>query len=350
MPDTSYKKIANLLLLISATFLLLYVLFLLSDLILILALSVLLAFIFSPFVFLLEQRGFSRLSSTLIVFAGMAIIIYVSLSVVIPKFSFQMNQLITRLEQFSLTDQLKAVQDWLAVSLPFVDFTNLTTRMEEVISTQLVNSVESLSLLLSSIVSVIAVLVIVPFITFFLLKDSKRILQGILQIVPNNYFEMSYWIIKKVSLQLGLFVRAWIFDAAFVGTLLGFGFYIIGIPNALPLGVIAGLGHLIPYFGPVIGGVPAIILSIMVNGDLSQVPLIILVVLSVYTVDNGFVQPYIFGKSVDIHPILIILLIIAGGQLFGLIGMLLAIPVATVIKTTAKEIYFAFKNYRIVRI
>ena len=350
MPDTSYKKIVNLLLWISATFLLLYVLFLLSDLIIILALSVLLAFIFSPFVFLLEQRGFSRLSSTLIVFAGLAIIIYVSLSVVIPKFSFQMNQLITRLEQFSLTDQLRAVQDWLALSLPFIDFSNLTTRLEEVISTQLVNSVESLSLLLSSIVSVVAVLVIVPFITFFIVKDSKRILQGILQMVPNNYFEMSYWIIKKIGLQLGLFVRAWIFDAAFVGTLLGFGFFIIGIPNALPLGVIAGLGHLIPYLGPVIGGVPAIILSIMVTGDLSQVPLIILVVFGVYAVDNGFVQPYVFGKSVDIHPILIILLIIAGGQLFGLIGMLIAIPVATVIKTTAKQIYFAFKNYRIVRV
>lgn len=349
MPDTTYKKIVNLLLWISGTFLLLYVLFLLSDLIIILALSVLLAFIFVPFVFLLEQRGFSRLSSTLIVFAGLSVTIYLGLSVVIPKFSFQMNQLITRLEQFSLTEQLKAVQDWLAVSLPFIDLTNLTTRLEEVISTQLVNSVESLSLLLSSIVSIVAVLVIVPFITFFLVKDSKKILQGILQMIPNNYFEMSYWIIKKVSLQLGLFVRAWIFDATFVGTLLGFGFYIIGIPNALPLGVIAGLGHLIPYFGPIIGGIPAIILSIMITGDLSQVPLIILVVLIVYIVDNGFVQPYVFGKSVDIHPILIILLIIAGGQLFGLIGMLLAIPVATVIKTTAKEIYFAFKNYRIVR-
>ena len=350
MPDITYKKIVTLLLWISATFLLLYILFLLSNIIIILALAVLLAFIFSPFVFLLEQRGFTRLSSTLIVFAGLAIIIYVSLSVVIPKFSFQMNQLITRLEQFSLTDQLKAVQDWLAISIPFIDSTNLTTRLEEVISTQLVNSVESISLLVSSIVSVVAVLVIVPFITFFIVKDSKKILQGILQMVPNNYFEMSYWIIKKVSLKLGLFVRAWIFDATFVGVLLGFGFFVIGIPNALPLGVIAGLGHLIPYFGPVIGGIPAIILSIMVNGDLSQVPLIILVVLCVYTVDNGFVQPYVFGKSVDIHPILIILLIIAGGQLFGLIGMLLAIPLATVAKTTAKEIYYAFKNYRIVRV
>ena len=140
------------------------------------------------------------------------------------------------------------------------------------------------------------------------------------------------------------------FDATFVGVLIGFGFYFIGLQNALPLSVIAGLGHLIPYFGPIIGGIPAIIISIVQYGDLSQIPAITLIVLLTYTLDNGFVQPYVFGKSVDMHPIVIILLIISGGTLFGLIGMLLVIPVATVIKTFAKEIYFATKNYRIARV
>jgi len=349
MPETTYKKTVKLILWIAGTILLFYLLYLLTDVIIILALSVLLAFIFAPFVFILEQKGFNRLSSTLIVFAALAILIYLGLSVFIPKFSTQMNQLIARFEAFSLTDQLKAVQDWLTTSLPFFDFSNLLTRVEEFFSSQLVNSVASLSTLVTSIVSVIAILVIVPFITFFILKDSKKLLQGVLQMVPNNYFEMAYWIIKKVSLKLGLFVRAWIFDASFVGTLIGLGFYLIGVPNALPLGVIAGLGHLIPYFGPIIGGIPAIIISI-VSGDTSQIPLIIFIVLGVYTIDNGFVQPVVFGKSVDIHPIMIILLIIAGSQLLGLIGMLLAVPVATVIKTMTTEIYYAFKNYRIARV
>ncbi len=349
MPDTTYKKTIRLVLWITGTILILYVLYLLADVIIIVTLSVLLAFIFAPFVFMLEQKGFSRLSSTLITFGALAILIYLGLSVFIPQFSLQMDQLITRLEKFSLTEQLKAVQDWLTTSLPFLPVSNLLTRVEEFFSSQLVNSVASLSTLLTSIVSIVAIVVIVPFITFFLLKDSKTITQGILQMVPNKYFEMAYWIIKKVSLNLGLFVRAWIFDATFVGTFIGFGFYLIGVPNALSLGVIAGLGHLIPYFGPIIGGIPAIIISIM-SGDTSQIPLIIIIVLGVYTLDNGFVQPVVFGKSVDIHPILIILLIIAGSQLFGLIGMLLAVPVATVIKTMSKEIYYAFKNYRIARV
>jgi predicted PurR-regulated permease PerM len=145
-------------------------------------------------------------------------------------------------------------------------------------------------------------------------------------------------------------VRGWIFDATFVGVAIGFGFYFIGLPSALPLGLIAGLGHLIPYFGPVIGGVPAIILSIVQIGDLSQVPFIVMIVVLTYMLDNGIVQPYVFSKSVDMHPIIIILLIITGGELLGIIGMLLAVPVATVIKTALTEIYFAIKNYKIAKL
>jgi predicted PurR-regulated permease PerM len=284
------------------------------------------------------------------IFGVFGFITYLSLSIIIPKLIFQMNQLVGALQGFSFDEEMKALEASVIRYLPFLEPGSISTRLESLFSSQLINAVDSITEVLSSIVSVLAVLIIVPFITFFLLKDNRRILQGILHTVPNKYFEMSYYVLKKVTLQLGLFVRAWIFDATFVGVMIGFGFYFIGVPNALPLGVIAGLGHLIPYFGPVIGGIPAIIVSIVQYGDLSQVPLILLVVLITYTFDNGFVQPSVFGKSVDMHPIAIILLIISGGILFGLMGMLLAVPVATVIKTLSKEIYFATKNYKIARV
>lgn len=350
MPEFTYKKARRVLIWILGIFLFFYLVYLLADIILIVAISILLSFIFAPIVTAFESRGFNRLTSTLITFGAFGFIFYLGLSVVIPKFIIQMNHLIAALEGFNFAEELKTIEAAVLNYLPFLSQGDITKRLEELFSSQLVNSFENFTELVSSIVSVVAVIIIVPFVTFFLLKDSRRILQGMLNLMPNSHFEMSYWVLKKVSLQLGLFVRAWIFDASFVGVMIGFGFYLIGIQNAMPLGVIAGLGHLIPYFGPIIGGLPAAIISIVQYGDLSQVPIIIFIVAITYAFDNGFVQPYVFGKSVDMHPIMIILLIISGGILFGLMGMLLAIPVATVIKTFAKEIYFATKNYKIARI
>lgn len=350
MTDQTLKRKTKIILSTIGLLIILYLAYLLSDIIIILIISVLLAFIFHPLVSMLEQEGFNRLASTLFIFAGIGLFVYLGLSLFIPKLSYQMNQLIETLSVYSLQEQLIKIEQEIHAFIPFFPIGELSKKVEVFITDQIVNSFDSITTLLSSIVSVIAILVIVPFITFFLLKDSRRIIQGIIQIVPNNYFEMSYYIIKRISVQLGRFVRAWIFDATFVGVFCGFGFYVIGIENALPLGVIAGLGHLVPYLGPVIGGIPAAIISIIQFGDVSHIPYIILVMTLVYTFDNGFVQPYVFSKSVDMHPIIIILLIISGSQLFGILGMLLAVPVTAVIKTASKEIYFAFKNYKIARL
>ncbi len=350
MTDLSLKKIGKFTILSSFAILLLYVLYLLTDLLIIVAISVLLAFIFEPLVRNLEKEGFSRFNATFVIFIFIGLMLYLLLSIFIPRFMFQMNQLIETLRVYSLRDQISTLANEIYKYLPFFQPGELARRIEDFISSGIVNSIDKITSVLSSIVSIIAILVIVPFITFFILKDRQIIMRGLVQVTPNKYFEMSYWILKKVSHQLGRFVRGWIFDAAFVGVSCGLGFYLIGIENALPLGVISGLGHLIPYFGPIIGGIPAIILSIIQYGDLSHVPYIIILILGVYTLDNGFVQPVVFAKSVDMHPVVIILLILAGSQLFGLFGMLLAVPTATVVRTASKEIYFALKNYKIARL
>jgi predicted PurR-regulated permease PerM len=233
--------------------------------------------------------------------------------------------------------------------IPFVKSGTISIRIETWISSFFINILDSLSNFVSSIVSVIAVVVIVPFMTFFLIKDNKGIIKGILNIMPNKYFEVSYWVIRQISVQLGRFVRGWIFDAFMVGLLSGIGLSILGINNAIPIGVIAGVGHLIPYFGPIIGGIPAILISIAQFGNFSMLPSIIIMFALIYTVDNGFIQPNVFSKSVDMHPLLIIILIICGSQLMGIFGMLLAVPTATVIRTAAREIYHGYKNYSIIK-
>ncbi len=349
MNEPVQKKTLKILLWVITAVIILYIAYLLTDLIIILVISVLLAFIFEPFAKALEKQGFNRFLSVTIVYVVVGFLLFFSLSMFVPKFILQMNHLREALQIYSIHDQIVAVENEIHKFLPFFTSGELSDKVEDFIKSGIINSFEEISTVLSSIVSVISILVIVPFITFMLLKDRSSIMKGVVSIIPNKYFEMSYWILKRMNSQLGRYVRGWIFDATFVGLLLGFGLYIIGVKNALPLGVIAGLGHLVPYFGPVIGGVPAIIISIIQYGDLSQVPAIIILILFIYTIDNGIVQPFVFSKSVNMHPIIIILLILAGSQFFGIIGMLLAIPVASVIKTASQEIYFAFKNYKIAK-
>jgi predicted PurR-regulated permease PerM len=298
----------------------------------------------------LEKEGLNRLPATLIVFIVVGFTGYWFLSFIIPQLSYQMNQLISALKHYSTHENMLEIEKEIYRYFPVFYPGELSKAIERLIDSQKFKSIESIPAILSGIVSVIAILVVVPFITFFLIKDSRKIFRSFLMVMPNRYFEISYWIIKRVRIQLGRFVRSWIFDATFVGVSCGLGFYLIGIENALPLGIIAGVGHLVPYFGPLIGGIPAAMLSITQYGDLSRIPLIAMLLTIIYLLDNGFVQPIVLSKGVNMHPIAIILLIIAGSQLFGIIGMLLAIPVATVIKTAAKEIYFAFKNYMIARI
>jgi predicted PurR-regulated permease PerM len=350
MTDQTLSKAKKYFVWVAAALLLGYLSYLLSDIFIILILSILLSIILEPFIKLIENKGLTRLTATVLIFIIAGFLIYLIFSFIIPRLSYQVNLLIEILKNFSIHDQIVSIEKEIHKYLPFFKVGTLSKNIESAISAYIVNSFSEFSTVLNSIVSIIAIVVLVPFIAFFLIKDSRKIFRGMLNVMPNKYFEMSYWIIKKISISMGRFVRAWIFDATFVGFCCGLGFYLIGIDNALILGVIAGLGHLVPYFGPVIGGVPAAIISIIQYGDMSHIPPLMIVVSIIYAIDNGFVQPYVFSKSVEMHPIVIILLIITGGQLFGVLGMLLAVPTATVMKTAAKETYYAFKNYKIVRL
>jgi predicted PurR-regulated permease PerM len=327
-----------------------FLLYILQDIVILVAISILLALIIKPFVYYLEKQKISRTLSSLIVFVSFLLLIYFSLSFLIPQLISQMQQLIGALKDVSIKQEILEFEKKLLKLFPFIKDGEISSRIENLIYEQMLKSFNHFYNYINSLVTFTVFIVIVPFLTFYILKDSIKIKREIIHLFPNRFFEPAYLIIKKVSDKLSKFVTGWIFDATFVGVFIGIGFYIIGINYSLPLGVIAGLGHLIPYLGPIVGGVPAIFVSILQYGNFSQVPLIILIVSLVYTFDNGFVQPYIFSKSVDMHPIIIILLIIAGGQLFGFFGMLFAIPVSTVIKTTLSEIYYVFKNFNFAKI
>jgi len=338
-------------LLISLSFcLLVFLSFLFGNILAMLAVSILVSLIFNPIVDFLERRGLSRLFSVLTVFVLVGLLIAGSFSFLSPRIVNQFNNLSATLTQVNLQLFFQQFEKSLKATFPFLNSINIVEKFTNFSQSIIFSWVNNLSNIVYSIVTIIAILVIVPFMTFFLLKDNKHLMRGIINIMPNKYFEVSYSVINKIAAQLGRFVRGWILDAFLVGLISGIGLTILGINNAVSIGFIAGVGHLIPYFGPIIGGVPAIIISLIQFGNFSMLPSIIVMFLCVYAIDNGIIQPNIFSKATDIHPLGIIILIVAGSQLLGVLGMLLAVPIATVVKTASREIYLGYRNYKIIRV
>jgi predicted PurR-regulated permease PerM len=346
-PSSSGKIKGKYIIIVTGILLSAYLCFIFQDILKMLAISFLLSLIFDPIVCKIEKQGFSRIISLLIVFLLFGLVLFLGFNFIIPEITSQFDVLSNSLSKSTIQQSLQNLSRSIAKFFPFVKSGTVLAKIQSFFTSYFYNLLDSISNLVSGIVSILAVSIIIPFMTYFMLKDRKGLLKGILNVIPNKYFEMSYDVTDKISYQLGRFVRGWIIDASLVGLLSGIGLSVLGIHNAVPIGLIAGIGHLIPYFGPIIGGIPAIIISVMQFGDFSMLPRILVMFLIIYAIDNGFIQPNVYSRSVGMHPLLIIVLIVAGSQLMGIAGMLLAVPLATVIKTASKEIYTGYKSFRI---
>ena len=124
---------------------------------------------------------------------------------------------------------------------------------------------------------------------------------------------------------------------------------IVGLENALSVGIAVGLANTIPYFGPIIGYILSIIVSIIEIGDFSLVLPCIIAILFVQLLDNVVFQPLIFSRSADIHPVAILFIIMIGAETAGILGMLIAIPIATTIKITINQVSWSLNNYYVFR-
>jgi hypothetical protein len=116
---------------------------------------------------------------------------------------------------------------------------------------------------------------------------------------------------------------------------------------ALFIGILAGMANLIPFLGPIIGGIPAIIVSIIDTGSFSGVLPIIVAFAVIKLIDDVIVQPIVVSKSVELHPVTVIISIFAGGHVAGILGMIVAVPLVSIVKVSASILYWGFTKYYI---
>lgn len=206
---------------------------------------------------------------------------------------------------------------------------------------------------MSSLGDLIIAVFSILFITFFLMKDGYIINSIVESITPDKYLERIKSVITDTKNLLTRYFLGVFIQVTLITTLVTIGLKIVGVDNALLIGLIAGVVNVIPYLGPLIGGAIGILLSIspVLDQDVSTViyPIfwkVLLVFSIVQMLDNFIFQPFIFSTSVRAHPLEIFLVIMISGSLAGIIGMVLAVPVYTLLRILGREF---FEGYKIVR-
>jgi predicted PurR-regulated permease PerM len=188
------------------------------------------------------------------------------------------------------------------------------------------------------------------FIAFFFLKDENMFEEGLLLFIPEKHHEATK---KVITVSKNLLVRYYIgvlLELLGVMSLITIGLWIFGVKNALLIGFFGGVMNIIPYLGPVIGTVIGIILGVtstLVTGSYNELLPVTIEIIGIFIVanliDNSILIPVIYSRSVKSHPLEIFLVIIIGGGIAGLVGMLLAVPVYTLLRVIAKEFFVEFR-------
>lgn len=177
-------------------------------------------------------------------------------------------------------------------------------------------------------------LILVPFFVFFLLKDWPGVLKRVMDWVPPSYVETTLSVIVEINILIGKYLRGLAADCFFVGVLASLGLWIIGINYPIMLGILSGVANIIPYFGPIVGCSVSCLIAVMQSNSFDALLNVILLYVFIKLMDDLVLQPLMIGKSVSLHPMLLVITIIVGEKLFGISGMILGVPLVTITQKT----------------
>ena len=229
----------------------------------------------------------------------------------------------------------------------YVGQIDLMGKVEEMISSGLTDLSQIMVAAFSSIYSIVLTLlyiVFVPLFSYYFLKDYRKIQRSFFDLIPFRYKEKTIIRIERLDEILSSFIRGQAIVVLILAALYALGLSLIGLPFAILIGVFAGLGDIIPYFGTVIGFLLSLIVGFTHYDSVEKVFLIFLVFLIVKGTENWFFYPKIVGKEVGLHFVWVLMSIIVFGKVFGFWGLLVAIPAAAGFKMYVKDLIDCYRN------
>ena len=314
--------------------------------------ALLLKFLLAPAVNFLETRGLKRLSAIILLYSAILVVVGITLVIIIPLLVKEARNFTADLSLYEkmLESALVKIRELIIQKFPTARVPDLFALVHGYLQRSNAGFIESIPRYASGVLSVVSVAALVPVFTFFYLADGHLIQKSLLRLAPNRYFEMFVLLSDKIMGAVQAFIRGQLIDALSVGVMTSIGLAVIGLPYFLVIGIIAGFGNLIPYLGPVIGFIPAFIVLLVSPAGFSTIGLIkiLIVFVMVQFLEGTFVYPIAVGKSVNLHPLVVIIGVTVGGILGGVVGMLIVIPIICVMKVTIEVMYSYLKQYSII--
>ncbi|MEG0627945.1 MAG: AI-2E family transporter [Enterococcus sp.] len=306
-------------------------------------------YLLNPLVNLLMKLGVKRLPAIALIFILLIAIIVLIFMSVIPNLVDQLVSLAKNIPGF-----VDNMQTWLqeaannATRFPLfreldVDkyISNFDVSAGNLLQQFLGGLTNSLGSLIGKITTVVLLLITVPFILFYMLKDGEKLVPNIEKVFPEKQRQNIKGLLKQLNKTLSDYISGQAIECLFVGTFTILGYLLIGVDYAFLFGVIAGLTNLIPYLGPYLGLAPALIYTFFDSPY--KALLCVVVVIVVQQVDGNVIYPNVIGKSLNIHPLTIILILLVAGNLAGILGVFLGVPVYAILRSI---IVFIAKIFR----
>ncbi len=309
-----------------------------THLLITLMISAVLAYIMNSAVIALEARGIKRSMAVLQLFvlgaavvASLEILFAPYLAQEISKGYGKLPEFSRQLEATLLSSTTNTAQNYPMVGEAIRKLVDTLIGPDGFLGRTL-----DMTELLTQAAPVIMGLILVPFFVFFLLKDWPGAVRKAMDWVPPSCVETTVSVIAEINILVGKYLRGLAADCISMGVLASLGLWLIGINNHITLGILTGLANVIPYLGPVIACSVSSLIALMQFNSFDAVLNVVLLYIVIKVIDDLFLQPVMIGRSVKLHPMVLVITIIVGENLFGIIGMILGVPVVTAAQKTVQ--------------
>ncbi len=310
----------------------------------------LLAYLGDPVADRLEARGFSRTWSVVICFFVLTLLFLGTLIVLVPLVLHQLKEVYGQVP--AIFEWFKVVaQPWLIDTLALeADVFDVDHVREQIIS-QWGNAQDVLASVVAkftssagTFISILINLTLVPVVGFYLLRDWDILMAKLLKLVPLRFQGTTRKLGLECNEVVGAFLRGQLWVMAALAVIYGIGLWIVGLKLALLVAMIAGLASIVPYMGFAIGIIAAMMAGYFQFG-LDWSLLFILIVFGIgQVIESVVLTPILVGDKIGLHPVAVIFAIMAGGQLFGFMGVILALPVSAIIVVLLRHIHEIYKD------